>query len=170
MRKIFIIATLLLSILNGSAQKKSKETILMGKIEATDLQNGSYNDWFQPNYQNYTPEGRVIEQIKSKINNYTITIFMGTWCEDSQKTIPTFFKILDQVGMEKSKVTLIAMDKDKKTKEGYENKINIFKVPTILIFKDGEEVNRIIETPVETLEKDILKLVTGQHYVPNHTY
>lgn len=170
MKKIFILATLLFSVLTVSAQKKSKEVFLMGKIETSDLQTGTFNDWYQPNYQNYTPDAKVVEQIKSKINQYTITIFMGTWCEDSQHSIPAFFKILDQVGMDKSKVTLIAVDRDKKTKEGFENKINIFKVPTILVFRDGEEVNRIIETPVETLEKDLLKLVTGQHYVPNNTY
>ena len=31
-------------------------------------------------------------------------------------------------------------------------------------------LNGIIETPVETLEKDSLKLLTGQHDVANHTY
>ena len=170
MRKLFIITTILLSVLNSNAQKKSKETILVGKIEVTDIQTGSFNDWYKPNYENYQSNSKTIDELKSKSAPYTITVFMGTWCEDSHINIPNFFKVMDQIGFDKSKITLIAVDKNKKTKEGFENKINIFKVPTFIIYKDGEEINRIVESPVESFEKDLLKIFTGQNYIHQYAY
>ncbi|MEJ2614863.1 MAG: hypothetical protein P8Z35_07895 [Ignavibacteriaceae bacterium] len=34
-------------------------------------------------------------------------------------------------------------------------------VPTIIFYKDEKELGRIVETPNDSLEKDILKILTG---------
>ena len=35
--------------------------------------------------------------------------------------------------------------------------------------KNGREINRIIETPVTTLEEDIISIVLQQEYTPNYS-
>ena len=35
-------------------------------------------------------------------------------------------------------------------------------VPTIIFYKDGSEIGRIVETPVESMEKDLLKIIEKQ--------
>jgi len=53
---------------------------------------------------------------------------------------------------------------------GEEKGLNIIKVPTIIFLKDGKEVNRIVESPLETLEQDIAQIVFKKDYVPNYAY
>ena len=60
------------------------------------------------------------------------------------------------------------VSEDKDTPEGLEEGMDIQYVPTIILFKNGEELGRIVESPVETLEKDLLKIAKGEPY--EHTY
>ena len=70
---------------------------------------------------------------------------MGTWCEDSHFVIPRLFSLLDQSGFPKDKVTLIGVDRDKKTLSHLSEALNVTNVPTILIMKKGKELGRVIE-------------------------
>ena len=60
------------------------------------------------------------------------------------------------------------MDRDKKTPTGSATENGITNVPTFIFYKDGKEVNRIVESPVEFLEDDILAILSGSDY--KHTY
>ena len=67
---------------------------------------------------------------------------------------------------------VIALD-NKKTHykqgpNGEEKGHNIHRVPTFIFYKDNKEVSRIVEHPVETLERDIEKIVTNQRYTFNY--
>ena len=53
---------------------------------------------------------------------------------------------------------------------GEEKGLDIIKVPTIIFFKDGKEVNRIVESPLETLEEDMAQIIFQKDYVPNYAY
>lgn len=164
MKKIFLAIVFCFSFVMLNAQTKSDNIILKGKVTATELENYS---WFKKNYDNYTPKKSVIKELES-YKDSTIKVFFGTWCDDSQNVVPALLKVLDNMGYDKSKITLIALDKNKKSPEGFEKNLNIFKVPTIVVIKDEENSNRIVETPVETIEEDLLKIVSGKSYV--HKY
>ena len=56
----------------------------------------------------------------------------------------------------------------KKGPNGEEDGYNIHRVPTFIFYKNGKEVNRIVEYPKETLERDIKNIVTNQRYFPNY--
>ena len=60
------------------------------------------------------------------------------------------------------------MDRDKKTPTGSATKNSITNVPTFIFYKDGKEVHRIVESPVEFLEDDMLAILSGAAY--KHTY
>jgi hypothetical protein len=46
--------------------------------------------------------------------------------------------------------------------------LNILRVPTLLVYENGHEVGRVVESPVISLEKDMLAIVTRQPY--EHRY
>ena len=46
----------------------------------------------------------------------------------------------------------------------YEEKMNLNRVPTIIFYKNGKEVNRFVEFAQESLEEDIAKIVSGKDY------
>ena len=93
---------------------------------------------------------------------------MATWCGDSRRETPRFFKILDETGFNQNNFELIAVNKNKKTPDNLQEGFTIIRVPTFIFYKDSEEVGRYVEYPRETLEKDILKIVTGAPY--KHSY
>ena len=41
---------------------------------------------------------------------------------------------------------------------------NIMPIPTLIFYKDGQEMNRIVEFPVESLYKDMAKILKNESY------
>lgn len=146
---------------------KTKE-ILVGAKTKADFQVSPYVFWYNPNHDNYTPNAATVKELKKHTDGVYMTVFMGTWCSDSQQHVPAFYKILEKMNFGESKVNLITVDRNKQTPENYEKGMDISKVPTFIFSKNGKELHRIVESPVESLEKDMLKILTGQPY--KHAY
>ena len=94
-------------------------------------------------------------------------------CGDSKREVPRFIKILESVNfpMENLKVVIVNKRRDfyKKSPQGEEWRLNIRRAPTFIFYKNGSEINRIIETPVSTLEGDIISIVLQQENTPNYS-
>ena len=178
MKKAITIFAFAASLISCKAQNKPIMTseittvqtneMLVGKQSKAELLKPPYTLWYNPNNENYKPNAATIAELKKHIEGVSVTLFMGTWCEDSQQQVPAFYKILEELKFESSAVTLIAMDKSKTTPEQFEKGLNITNVPTFIFYKSGKELYRIVERPMETLEKDMLKIVTAQPY--KHAY
>ena len=175
---ILIVATVLSSILSP-AQDINKEIniddetpFLLGKIDKNGLTSDHYNEWFSKNYNDYELDQEIIQAIGSKLNAYQITLFMGTWCGDSKMEVPRFYKILEACNFPKNQLTVIALSRKpymyKQSPNHYETGLNIHRVPTFIFYKNKKEVNRIVEHPVETLESDILNIITSNNYKSNY--
>lgn len=143
---------------------------LLGPIKKSRLTEGQYGQWFNPTFSSYQVDQDALAKIKKHIGEYRLLLFMGTWCSDSQREVPGIFKILEAAGYPTESIELYAVDdreEFKKTTPGGEAKArNIVYVPTLIIEKNGKEVNRIIEMPVQSLEKDMLAILNGEPYVP----
>ena len=141
------------------------EKMVVGKISYNKLVDFSKkwenNDQTNLNLKNDS-------KLRSLFFNIKIKIFMGTWCEDSVREIPYLFNILNSINYNIESVEIICVDENKNTPEGYEKDFEIIKVPTIIFLKKNEEINRIVEFPVETLQKDIIKILSNNNY--KHAY
>lgn len=144
---------------------------LLGKINKEALLQTPYSLWFQKEFDRYTPDITAISKLKTQLPPYTITAFMGTWCGDSKRQIPRLYKILEATDFSLDRLTLVAVSRDRNTYKqspgGEEEGLNIHRVPTIIVYKNGVEINRIIESPVLTIEEDLLQILDG-NYTPNH--
>ncbi|MBI9040395.1 thioredoxin family protein [Lutibacter sp.] len=127
-----------------------------------------YNSWFQPNYDSYTLNTEIIEKLKPQLNKVTIKAFMGTWCGDSQQQTPVFYKILDAANFNYKNLQLVTVNRSKSTPDNLQEGFDIVRVPTFIFYKNGKEIGRFVEYPRETVEKDILKIVSGEPY--KHSY
>ena len=165
---------------NGTSQETNQtktdakgNEILLGIINRNGLSNGDYKVWFDNQYKNYAVDLKSIKSIKSELNNYKITIFLGTWCGDSRREVPRFYKILEAADYPMDQLTVVALDYEKdqykKSPGGEEKGLYIIKVPTFIFYKKGKAVNRIIESPVESLEKDLAAILQGKDYIPHHS-
>jgi thiol-disulfide isomerase/thioredoxin len=145
---------------------------LLGIINKEGLETAPFNTWFDPNYDDYLVNDKIVKKLRDSLNQYAIKVFLGTWCGDSKKEVPQFYSILDATNFPESQLEVIAVDN---TEEAYkqapnheEKGLNIHRVPTFIFYKNGKEVNRIVEHPNETLERDMLKIVTDNKYSPNY--
>ncbi|EAR02702.1 thioredoxin family protein [Maribacter sp. HTCC2170] len=179
-RTILIIGVLFgLGTLNTWAQEinqKSTDTNgrekLLGVINEEGLKQNSFAQWYKTNYDNYVVDSEVLTIIEKRLKKYEILAFMGTWCGDSRREIPRFYKILDSIDFPMENLTMVGVDNArenyKNSPTGEERGHDIIKVPTFIILKDGKEVNRIVETPKVSLEKDLKAIVQNASYIPNY--
>lgn len=184
MKKIFFTISLSVAFLGGliscSAQKIVPGTeietekdgkILLGNHQVLRFAILPYSNWFSPEYSSYKTDAKSIEELKkSNFNAYQLTVFVGTWCEDSHREFPRLMKILDEIGYPSENLNIIALDRNKKSPNKEEINQNIERVPTIIvskkfdnkgnIIKDLKELGRIVEFPESGwLERDLLKII-----------
>ncbi|WP_445956325.1 thioredoxin family protein [Yeosuana sp.] len=142
--------------------------IFLGLVDETGFTQEPFNTWFDANYADYKVDDNLTEELKSLLKDVEIKTFMGTWCEDSQREIPNFYKLLDAIDYNKKNLTVIAVNREKTTPQQFEKDLNIANVPTFIFYKNGKEINRIVEYPMESLEKDMIRILSGVGY--KHAY
>ncbi|WP_435182367.1 thioredoxin family protein [Cellulophaga omnivescoria] len=145
---------------------------LLGKISKSDLTKNTFANWFTPNYNNYKVDAETIKRIEKELKHYIIVAFMGTWCGDSKRETPHFYKVLEAANFPMENFSIVAVDNAKnnykKSPGGEEKGLNITRVPTFILYKNGKEANRIVESPIISIEKDLEAIVTGNTYIPNY--
>lgn len=148
----------------STAETVVQEEMLLGVISRKDLEQPPYESWFSEGYSSYVPDSSMVEVIQPLLKDKKLTVFMGTWCEDSQREVPRLFKILDLAGYSSDEVNLIAMNRDKVTKDNQEAGLNITNVPTIIVYDGDTEMNRIVEYTLYSMEKDLLTILREEPY------
>ncbi|QED36249.1 thioredoxin family protein [Antarcticibacterium arcticum] len=151
-------------IADADAEENDIQSMIVGKFTKEDLMKAPFSSWFEKGYNEYQPTAEDLASIKENISDFEVVGFVGTWCPDSRRELPKLFKILDEAGYDLSKLTMVGVTRGKSTPENLEEGYNMHRVPTFIFLKDGKEVNRFVEYGVETIEKDIAKIVTGQEY------
>ncbi len=129
-----------------------------GKIEKEDILN-SFPEW-QETVTSYSPDPEIIYGLQTFDIPVNIEIFLGTWCHDSVQHVSEYFKIMDMVDNPYFMTIYTGIPKDKESREPYIKGKNIQKIPTFIIFINGEEIGRIIEHPIKSLEEDILDIIS----------
>src|SRR5699024_11343460 len=82
-----------------------------GEISQEDLINSPYTArWYNQRYKMYRPAPNAVQTIEKNISDYDIEVYMGTWCPDSHREIPRFFKILEQVDYDMDKLKMFTLD------------------------------------------------------------
>jgi len=172
MKKVNLILFVLLFQLNGYAQgegSSSNELVnLIGIKTKEDFKKPPFDEWFVSNYNDYLLDDILVKKISEHIKGVTIKAFIGTWCDDSKLETPKFYKLLDSLNFDQKKLTLIAVNRAKETPDNLQEGFNISWVPTFIFYRNGKEIGRFVEYPQETLENDILNILSGQPY--KHSY
>ena len=149
--------------------KQSKTRILVGLSNRGGLQQNPFSGWFNKEYGAYAFNNDAIQRIKNDSENLSIKLFMGTWCRDSRREVPRIYRILDAAGFDESCLTLINVNRGKNSPGGEEIGLNIHHVPTVILYKNGNEIGRIIESPVQLLEEDMVAILNGASYTPHYS-
>lgn len=103
----------------------------------------------------YQPDPDAIAMIKNHSQDLEVLLFLGTWCGDSKREVPHFFQVMDEAGIREEQLTMIALDRSKQDEEGLTDTWQIAYVPTFIFLEDGQEIGRIVERPMTSLEADL---------------
>jgi len=91
-----------------------------------------------------------------------VVIVLGTWCSDSAREVPRFWRALDQVGgMVPFDVVYEAVDREKNRPKDLVDSLDLRYVPTFIVRREGHEVGRVVEEAPHGIETDLLALLTG---------
>lgn len=135
------------------------EMMIVGISSREVYQDENFSSWFNSEYTNYSIDAKLMDQNKNKFEGKLIKVVLGTWCSDSQREVPRFVKILDFLNFPSDKVLFINVNREKIGLSNEVEGLGIDFVPTFIIYENGEELGRIIETPENSLEEDLIKFV-----------
>jgi thiol-disulfide isomerase/thioredoxin len=139
--------------------KLNNKEVMIGYCNRDGITAGEFGVYFESQYDIYKPAEKYINKLREGINKVDIKIIFGTWCSDSKIQVPRFYKVLDQSGFKEKNLKIIGVNRDKNALSVNIMDLNIELVPTFIIYQNGEELGRIIETPKKTLEKDLAKII-----------
>ena len=121
---------------------------------------GEMKEKYDTEYLSYLPDPEMLKLLKPLLPDLKIIIVLGTWCSDSRLHVSRFFKIADSVGIDENTTSLICVDETKREENGLTDHLDIVKVPTFIFLKNDKEIGRIIEAPKNTLEGDMVQILT----------
>ena len=171
MNKLSLLILCLFFYTAAIAQKQ--ETKLLNEVSLSQLKQEPYTTWYTKNHEDYQPNVQIAEALKkTNPSKYTMKIFFGTWCGDSKRELPKMTKVLEKLSFPQKNITLIGVDDStevyKQSPQRQEAGMNIFRVPTFIVYENGKEVGRIVEYPTETMERDLLKIFARKEYTANY--
>ena len=158
MKNLMLVITFLLSSTLCFAQLKTnatvqpytitvneKEKILKGLLNRSVIESDTTFKWFKNNYNLGRVDAAAVDAFKKNGSKVRMVIFGGTWCEDTQNLLPQFYRLADNANYSDSSITLIGVDRNKKTLDNLSEAFHITNVPTFIVMKDGKEIARVVE-------------------------
>ncbi|HVO76539.1 MAG TPA: prolyl oligopeptidase family serine peptidase, partial [Candidatus Bathyarchaeia archaeon] len=117
-------------------------------------------------YYTYKPDEAVLGELAGRLEGVTLVVVFGTWCSDSHKQVPCLWKVLDAVGFPPDNLKMLAVehakaaadaalgqdlvDWSKNVRDYYQIKA----VESIIVYRGGVELGRIVESPTKSIEAD----------------
>ena len=159
---VLLIAALSILLLPGCSSSKKvgvrpNEHMEIGWTPRTIFQSPSYAAWFDTGYSHYQPEPEVIDRLSAMHDSVRLVVIYGTWCSDSKREMPRFFRIADDSHFPADRISLIAVDRTMEIPAGIKQQYNITNVPTFIVEYRGIELGRIVESPKKSLERDLME-------------
>lgn len=167
-KTFFIVGITLVSMFSCASQQFQMEIepsgtrVIKGIFERRDLEHESTFSWYQSNYSSYAVDPTTVQDITMLSTDIQYILVVGTWCGDSKREVPHLFKIFDAAKISDHQLLMMGVDRSKKSEDGFTDKYNIQRVPTLVILKGDQELGRIVENPRESLEKDLVRILQKQ--------
>lgn len=118
---------------------------LKGILSRELLLNDADFAWMKNDISWYKPNADCVANLTTVKDTIQLIVFVGTWCEDSHIVFPQLLKMLDQVGFNAKRLTVIGVDRQKTTLGSLTQALNVTKAPTIMVMKGGKEIGRVEE-------------------------
>jgi hypothetical protein len=144
--------------------------LLLGEVTRLDILT-QFPTWTE-SYGSYELDQVALYRLDEIAWPVEIVCVLGTWCSDSEREVPRFWKMLDALKNENFTLQMLAVGRhadstatallaDLGFAEDIRAGYDIEFVPTFIFLQYGVEVGRIIETPRKSLESDTAAILFG---------
>jgi thiol-disulfide isomerase/thioredoxin len=166
-RRTALCFSLAAALLAGCAHTgtQREEHIARGWMERSALFSPEYQA-FRTTYDTVSVGKPFVEMLKSVSSGVETIVFLGTWCSDSRREVPRFFKLADEAGIPPASIRLYGLDRTKKSNDGLTDQYAIVLLPTFVFMKGGKELGRIVESPQATIEQDMVTILAKAASAP----
>jgi thiol-disulfide isomerase/thioredoxin len=155
--KLQILASWIVFTVDGREMVLKEKPWLLAQTDIASLKKHS------PEYvwraDAYTPDPKVIEELKKQTHDVKVRVFFGSWCAHCKRHVPLMTKVDEALDGSRIQIDYYGLPR------GWANHpvagpLKVRAVPTAIIFVDGKEVGRIKDNkwgaPEEAI-KDILE-------------
>lgn len=158
---LFSVSVLLAQPSAEVSRDNSGNKIIKGLMSKKDLAGDTAFAWYAQNFKTFTPNTAVVNQYANK-QGISLLVFGGTWCDDTKQLLPKFFATTEAAKFPENNITLVGVDRDKKTLFNLSEVFAVTNVPTFIVLKDGKEVGRVVEYgKTGTPEKEVAEIITN---------
>jgi thiol-disulfide isomerase/thioredoxin len=126
-------------------EKHPEQHILRGIINKYVVQNDTSYKWYSSSAGSYKPDTATLTAFEKAKDKVQFVVFGGTWCEDTQFILPKFFKLQEMSGIKDNAITFFGVNRAKKSLSSIADAFGIINVPTIIVMKNGKEIDRVVE-------------------------
>lgn len=139
---------------------ETKEKMIVGKCSLDDWKR--YAEWSSYDAPDYAPDRETLAQLLPLVQapDVAFLLFGGSWCGDTKTEFPKYFKLFSALNLPEQKIALYGVNRKKRESAGVAERWNVKRVPTLVVLKNGNELGRIVEYPSETIEKDLLRILS----------
>jgi thiol-disulfide isomerase/thioredoxin len=142
--------------------RKSEPEIMTGWVQPKIFMTDPSYASFRERYDTVTVDTNLVGMLRQMSAGVEVLVFYGSWCGDSRREVPHFLRIAEAAAWDPQHIRYYALDRSKKSVDGVTEKYSIQLVPTIIFFKGGNEMGRIVESAQTTLEGDMVKILASQ--------
>ncbi len=138
------------------------ETVVMkGVLTRNILEKEKAFTWMTENRKYGSADAGAVKIFNQQKDLFTVLIFGGTWCHDTQNILPVFYRLLDKSGFPDNRITLVGVDRQKTAPHNWHTTWNITMVPTFIILQNGKEMGRVVEYgKTGNVEKELADIVS----------
>jgi dipeptidyl aminopeptidase/acylaminoacyl peptidase len=122
-------------------------------------------------YFEYVPDETILGELGGRLDGISIVVVLGTWCSDSHEQVPRLWKVLDAIGFPNESLRTFAVERAKAAADsalGQElvdwsrsvrDYFAIKAVESIIVYRGGAELGRVVEAPAKSIEADLLEIL-----------
>lgn len=146
-----------------AALPADKGPYLVGEVGRADIEQ-AFPAW-RDTAAAYVPDPAEVARLAAVDRPVAITCVLGTWCGDSRREVPHFWRLLELAANPNLELRMLAVGRQDDAAAAAKlaelglpadlrGQYQVTAVPTFIFTADGHELGRIIETPIATLESD----------------
>jgi thiol-disulfide isomerase/thioredoxin len=124
----------------------------LNKVVSTEKDFGNKID-------SYEPAEQAIEFLRNYDKEILIEVVYGSWCPDSIRNVPRFIKVIQEANNTNIQTRFIGVDRNKREPATLLWGKDIQRVPTFIVYSGNEELGRIVENPLLSIEEDLVEIL-----------